>query len=369
MLPFLACTLAAVPNAEVPVGPWDNLTKPYLLPVPRQVTVGGESSYDRTGGNDDGFSGKYSFLRKEGDTRTPDAHGSARSGRTYGPHELPLGAPRAQVVYEAEQSHQWTREGNTKPPGSAPRGAVMVPSAPSSCASGTIARFGPAWASPLAVSRRPPKEQHLTWPLIASAVNHLRGLFDPIGTARRLGVKIGKDCRLLSNPVAVFGSEPYLVSIGDHVTITNGVRFITHDGGVWVFRQEDPDVDVYGRIKVGNNVFIGINAIILPGVTIGDNCVVGAGAVVTRDVPSGTVVGGVPARHICTLDEYRAKVQAKASRVRSMPERLRRQWIEEHTKSSPRRPIVAVGMTVLPRRMYLTPGAPPSQLRGYGRYL
>lgn len=68
MFPLLACTMVTTPFADVPIGPFDNLTKPYLLPVLRQVTVGGESSYDRTGGNDDGFSGKYSFLRKEGDT-------------------------------------------------------------------------------------------------------------------------------------------------------------------------------------------------------------------------------------------------------------------------------------------------------------
>ncbi|MBM3495069.1 MAG: DUF2961 domain-containing protein, partial [Armatimonadetes bacterium] len=68
MLSFLLCTIATAPCAETPAGPLDNLSKPYLLPVLRQVVVGGESSYDRTGGNDDGFSGKYSFLRKEGDT-------------------------------------------------------------------------------------------------------------------------------------------------------------------------------------------------------------------------------------------------------------------------------------------------------------
>ena len=61
---------------------------------------------------------------------------------------------------------------------------------------------------------------------------------DPVSYARRIGVRVGRDCRLIGIDRATFGSEPYLVSIGDHGTITDGVRFITHDGGVWVFRKE-----------------------------------------------------------------------------------------------------------------------------------
>jgi len=63
----------------------------------------------------------------------------------------------------------------------------------------------------------------------------------------------------------VFGSEPYLVRLGDHVSITAGVKFISHDGGVWVFRDRFPELDVFGPITVGSNVFIGINALIMPG--------------------------------------------------------------------------------------------------------
>ena len=116
-----------------------------------------------------------------------------------------------------------------------------------------------------------------------------------------------------------FGSEPYLISIGHHVTVTSGVQFVTHDGGVWVFREQDPDIDVFGPITIGNNVFIGINAIIMPGVSIGENCVIGAGTVVTRSVPSNTVAVGVPARKIATIDEYRIRVEQKCMRIRSLP--------------------------------------------------
>ena len=103
---------------------------------------------------------------------------------------------------------------------------------------------------------------------------------------RNDGVKIGKNCTI--NKDVIFGTEPYLISIGDNVRITTGVKLITHDGGLWVLRRLgliDRNADRFGKIVVGNNVNIGWDAIIMPGVRIGDNCVVGAGAVVTKDVP------------------------------------------------------------------------------------
>ncbi len=93
MLSFLACAIATASAAERHIGPLDNLARPYLLPVLRNVALGGESSYDRTGGNDDGFSGKYSFLRKEGDTLViADLKGPGilRRISTPTPTDLPL---------------------------------------------------------------------------------------------------------------------------------------------------------------------------------------------------------------------------------------------------------------------------------------
>jgi acetyltransferase-like isoleucine patch superfamily enzyme len=142
---------------------------------------------------------------------------------------------------------------------------------------------------------------------------------DPVAYARSVGVQIGEDCRLIGIKRAQFGSEPYLISIGNHVTITSGVSFTTHDGGVWVLRPKYPDIDVFGRISIEDNVFVGMNATILPGVTIGRNSVIGAGALVNRDVPAGSVVGGVPARHIRTVEEYEQRALAKAVHVRGLP--------------------------------------------------
>ncbi len=130
------------------------------------------------------------------------------------------------------------------------------------------------------------------------------------------GVKIGENCRFTGKDIS-FGSEPYLVEIGNNVTITHGVRFQTHDGGVGVFRKEYPGINVFGKIKIGNNVFIGEEAMIMYGVTIGDNVVIGAKSLVTRDIPSNSVAVGIPARVIKTLDEYRESVLKKAVYVNS----------------------------------------------------
>lgn len=101
-----------------------------------------------------------------------------------------------------------------------------------------------------------------------------------------------------------------MIEIGDNVRITSGVRFVTHDGGVWVLRHkysELSDIDLFGKIRIGNNVHIGFNAIIMPGVTIGDNCIIGCGTIVTHDIPANSIVVGVPGRVIESVGEYAAK--------------------------------------------------------------
>ena len=140
---------------------------------------------------------------------------------------------------------------------------------------------------------------------------------------REKGVTIGNGCEIYKT--ANFGSEPYLITIGDHVRINAGVQLITHDGGYWVLRDEQSgfgsesaDMDHLARIKIGNNVHIGTNAIIMPGVTIGDNCVIACGAVVTKDVPSNSIVGGVPAKYIESISEYADKARVKGIPTKGM---------------------------------------------------
>ena len=63
----------------------------------------------------------------------------------------------------------------------------------------------------------------------------------------------------------------------------------------------------FGRIEIGDDVFVGANAVILPNVKIGNRVIVGAGAIVTKDIPDNSVVVGNPARVVCTYDEIEAK--------------------------------------------------------------
>lgn len=126
---------------------------------------------------------------------------------------------------------------------------------------------------------------------------------------RKRGCQIGKDCEIYSS--ANFGSEPYLIKLGNHVRVNSGVNFVTHDGGMWVVRKysggginEAEKIDLFGKIKIGNNVHIGTNATIMPGVIIGDNCIIGCGAVVTKKIPDNSVAVGVPARVIESIDDY-----------------------------------------------------------------
>ena len=121
---------------------------------------------------------------------------------------------------------------------------------------------------------------------------------------KSLGVKMGSNVRIMDK--VSFGSEPYLVELGSDITISNNVEFITHDGGTWAFRDlpEYKEVIKYGRIKVGSRTFIGAHSLIMPGVNIGERCVIGAGSVVTKDIPDGCVACGLPAKIIKTTLEY-----------------------------------------------------------------
>jgi acetyltransferase-like isoleucine patch superfamily enzyme len=110
---------------------------------------------------------------------------------------------------------------------------------------------------------------------------------------RKQGMKIGKNCRF--NTMS-FSTEPYLIEVGNHVAIADGSDLITHDGGIWCFREELGNADIFGAIKIGNNVFIGNSCTILPNTIIGDNCIVGAGSVVRGKFPDNSVIIGNPAK-------------------------------------------------------------------------
>ncbi len=140
-------------------------------------------------------------------------------------------------------------------------------------------------------------------------------LYSPEKFARKLGATIGNNCRIHTY---YWGSEPWLIEIGDHVHISRDVKFVTHDGGVWVFREKEPDFDAFGKIKIGDNTFVGNEAMILPGVSIGRNCIIGGMSVVTKSVPDDCVVAGNPAKFICTTDEYYEKIKNLNLKTKSL---------------------------------------------------
>ena len=132
---------------------------------------------------------------------------------------------------------------------------------------------------------------------------------------RKQGVQCGADITIYSPPHTLIDtSAPYLLSIGNHVRITHGVIILTHDYSWSVLKSLEDSTAQQGRIfgaqspvRIGNNVFIGMNAIIMRGVTVGDNVIIGAGSVITKDCEANSVYAGNPARRIMSIEEYRIK--------------------------------------------------------------
>ena len=132
---------------------------------------------------------------------------------------------------------------------------------------------------------------------------------NPIKYWRKKGVKIGDDCRLIGN--IKFGTEPYLITIGNHVSVSSGCSFLTHEGAHWVLKGLDNKYNslfAYGEIIIKDNVYIGQNVTILRGITIGKNTIVGACSLVNKSLEENSVYAGVPAKKICSLEEFKDKI-------------------------------------------------------------
>ncbi len=144
---------------------------------------------------------------------------------------------------------------------------------------------------------------------------------------RKKGVKIGKGVDI--GDKVNFGSEPYLIEIADNVRISSNVNLITHDGGLWTLRKMKilENADYFGKIVIGKNVNIGMNVAIMPGVKIGENSIVGFGAIVTKNVPPNTVVAGVPAKKIETIQEYYMKKKNKCDFTKNMNYKQKKEYL------------------------------------------
>jgi acetyltransferase-like isoleucine patch superfamily enzyme len=150
-----------------------------------------------------------------------------------------------------------------------------------------------------------------------------------VSKLRARGVQIGAGCRIYSME---FSTEPYLVRLGDGVCIAGGVKFLTHDGAARLLRSRRAMIQSFGRIVVGDNSFIGENAILLPGTTIGRDCVIGAGAVVRGTIPDNSLVIGNPGQIVGRASTFLYRLERGKNTLDTfgLPEPERRSLILAH---------------------------------------
>lgn len=138
---------------------------------------------------------------------------------------------------------------------------------------------------------------------------------EDINDYRKRGVKIGDNVLMFSCELDY--GHGYLIEIGNDCVITH-TTILTHDASTWLHLGYSK----VGRVKIGNNVFIGHGSIILPGVSIGNDVVIGAGSVVRRDIPDNSLAVGNPAAVVCPLDRY---IEKNKERMKTAP-RYEKKW-------------------------------------------
>ncbi|MBR2032072.1 MAG: acyltransferase [Alistipes sp.] len=149
-------------------------------------------------------------------------------------------------------------------------------------------------------------------------------IYTPEKWARYIGVTIGHDNLIGKNH---WSSEPYLITVGSHCQLTD-CRIFTH-GGAQPIRDKYPDFDLFGKVTIGDYVYIGTGSLIMPGVTIGNNVLVAAGSVVTKSIPDRMVVGGNPARIICSIEEYYERNKKWNLGIKSQSTNMKRQILSK----------------------------------------
>ncbi|WP_326493327.1 acyltransferase [Marinifilum sp. D737] len=135
-----------------------------------------------------------------------------------------------------------------------------------------------------------------------------------INFLRKNGIEIGDDIKFHGklNTISIDITRPSLVTIGSNISFNGYFNLITHDWGTYVIRRKYNEfIPSSGRVTIGNNVVFGRNVTVLKGVKIGDNCIIGNGSIVTKDIPSNSVAVGSPAKVISDLEEYYIKRKEK----------------------------------------------------------
>ncbi|WKK66832.1 acyltransferase [Lutimonas zeaxanthinifaciens] len=152
----------------------------------------------------------------------------------------------------------------------------------------------------------------------------------PTKFAIKNGVSLGDNCKIRTFN---FGSEPYLIKMGSNVSTARGVSFVNHDGGVEVLRNlynEFKDADLIGTIEIGDNVFIGLNSTVLYGSKIGSNVIIGSHSIVKGELKSNSVYAGVPAKYICSINEYREKNSKNIVRTKGLTNSEKKKYLLNH---------------------------------------
>ena len=141
--------------------------------------------------------------------------------------------------------------------------------------------------------------------LMRKIMRRIRGGSPTVAELRQKGAEIGENCHIYGS---IDNGHEFLITIGNNVTLASGSTVLAHDGST----KKIIGYSRVGRVDIGDDVFIGANAIVLPGVRIGSRVIIGAGSVVTRDVPENSVAVGNPAHVIGTYDDYVKKTKNQA---------------------------------------------------------
>ena len=152
---------------------------------------------------------------------------------------------------------------------------------------------------------------------------YFRYRLSPVDYARYCGVIVGENCTI---NIRKWGTEPYLIKIGSNVAITSCVSIHTHGGGR-VARRQIPDFDCFGKVVIEDWVYIGTGSQIMPGVTIGEGSLIAAGSIVTKSVPPNVVVGGNPAKILCSIEDYINKNSIYNLSTKQMPRDIKKSFL------------------------------------------
>lgn len=146
--------------------------------------------------------------------------------------------------------------------------------------------------------------------IIKKLIFKIRGEYSTEKLKER-GMVVGKNFHR-QNEVILDPDHCWLIDIGDNVTLAPRVHILCHDASV----KEYLGMTKIGRVSIGNEVFVGADSVILPGVRIGNRVIIGANSTVTRDIPDNSVVAGNPAKRICSLEDY---IKKERDRMKNSP--------------------------------------------------